>query len=61
MCVQIYILIDMNKTANLYARIEPDVKEQAESVLELQGFQPGLILAHMACVQGKMPLMGVER
>ena len=24
----------MNKTANLYARIEPDVKEQAENVLE---------------------------
>ena len=27
----------MNKTANLYARIEPDVKEQAESVLETLG------------------------
>ena len=30
-------MIDMNKTANLYARIEPDVKEQAESVLETLG------------------------
>lgn len=28
---------NMNKTANLYARIEPDVKEQAESVLETLG------------------------
>ena len=27
----------MNKTANLYARIEPDVKEQAENVLETLG------------------------
>ena len=31
------ILSDMNKTANLYARIEPDVKEQAENVLETLG------------------------
>ncbi len=30
-------MIDMSKTANLYARIEPDVKEQAESVLETLG------------------------
>ena len=37
LCVQIRILIRMNKTANLYARIEPDVKEQAESVLETLG------------------------
>ena len=37
LCGQICILIDMNKTANLYARIEPDVKEQAESVLETLG------------------------
>ncbi len=28
---------NMNKTANLYARIEPDVKEQAENVLETLG------------------------
>ena len=27
----------MNKTANLYARIEPDVKEQGENVLETLG------------------------
>ena len=27
----------MNKTANLYARIEPDVKEQAENILETLG------------------------
>ena len=27
----------MNKTANLYARIEPDVKEQAEKVLDALG------------------------
>ena len=27
----------MAKTANLYARIEPDVKEQAESILEALG------------------------
>jgi len=27
----------MNKTANLYARIEPDVKEEAEKVLEALG------------------------
>ena len=27
----------MNKTANLYARIEPDVKEKAESVLDTLG------------------------
>lgn len=37
LCGQKRILIDMNKTANLYARIEPDVKEQAESVLETLG------------------------
>ena len=27
----------MNKSANLYARIEPDVREQAENVLETLG------------------------
>ena len=27
----------MNKTANLYARIEPDVKEEAEKVLDALG------------------------
>ncbi len=37
MCAQKCILSDMNKTANLYARIEPDVKEQAENVLETLG------------------------
>ena len=31
------ILWSMNKTANLYARIEPDVKEEAEKVLEALG------------------------
>lgn len=37
LCAQKCILSDMNKTANLYARIEPDVKEQAENVLETLG------------------------
>ena len=37
MCGQICILNNMNKTANLYARIEPDVKEQAENILETLG------------------------
>ena len=36
MLTKIYILA-MNKTANLYARIEPDVKEQAEKVLDALG------------------------
>ena len=31
------ILWSMNKTANLYARIEPDVKEEAEKVLDALG------------------------
>ena len=30
-------IMAMNKTANLYARIEPDVKEQAEKVLDALG------------------------
>lgn len=34
---QLFIFISMNKTANLYARIEPDVKEKAEKVLEELG------------------------
>jgi len=37
LCGQICILNNMNKTANLYARIEPDVKEQAENILETLG------------------------
>ena len=36
MRTKMYIM-DMNKTANLYARIEPDVKEEAEKVLNALG------------------------
>ena len=37
LCGQKCILWSMNKTANLYARIEPDVKEEAEKVLDALG------------------------
>ena len=33
----------MAKTANLYARIEPDVKEQAESILAALGIMPRML------------------
>ena len=34
----------MAKTANLYARIEPDVKEQAEKILSALGIPVSMII-----------------
>ena len=35
----------MAKTANLYARIEPDVKEQAEAILNALGISSSIAIS----------------
>ena len=37
MCRRLILIAGVNKSANLYARIEPDVKEKAESILAALG------------------------
>ncbi|MBR1567360.1 MAG: type II toxin-antitoxin system RelB/DinJ family antitoxin [Lachnospiraceae bacterium] len=58
----------MAKTANLYARIEPDVKEQAESILSALGipasnainmFYKQIILQRGLPFEVKMPTRGM--
>lgn len=58
----------MAKTANLYARIEPDVKEQAESILSALGipasnainmFYKQIILQRGLPFEVKMPARGM--
>lgn len=44
------------KTANLYARIEPDVKEQAESILSALGIQCNQYVLQADYFKGRPPV-----
>lgn len=59
----------MAKTANLYARIEPEIKEQAEMILEALGipasnaitmFYKQIILQHGLPFDVKLPTMPLD-
>lgn len=52
--------VKQNKTANIYCRIEPSIKEKAEKVLQKRGYTPSVainLFYHKIIELGDIPFM----